>query len=713
MAMAVDPIEMLRGQAADALFPGEGTLTVEGLRAPVTVTRDAAGVPIVEAANLEDLWFAQGLVTAGERLFQLDLALRAANGRLSELFGPLTFDADRFARTIGLHLAGAASLATWTDEDHAMHARFRDGVWAWLALAPNPPIEYQLLGTAPKLPEDPAAWAACLAYLAWALSNNLETELLRAQIRGRAGEGVMRTLVPPTSGRRALGSNAWVLAGSHTASGLPLLANDPHLLALQPGAWIPLDLRAPGYQARGVALVSTPGIALGATPHHAWSATNVTGDVQDLFVVRDHDVNGTRVESIVVLGEAEPRIYTVRETRHGPILDRLPLGDTASTYEDLDPFYALRWTGATETLRPTTSIRIANATDFESFRRAVLEVRCPGQNFVYADVDGHIGVQVTGRHPIRRHGDGSIPLPDHGWDAWISDDEMPWILDPPDGVIVSANDGLLTAGLTDHLLTVDFHEPHRALRIRELLDARDQHDVASFEAAQRDTVSLAARAAVPALLTRTPRGARRDAALDLLAAWDHDLTAGSQAAAIYEVWTEAIARRALGPRLGDELLRAYTVSAETWKAAVLPSLLRAANGWLDADLLGAALDDALTELGDPVPAWGDLHRLVLASPLAKIPGLERLFTAVDAPLGGDELTVAAAGMDGGVGRTAAVIASVRMVWDLADPGGGSFAMPSGVSGNPASPHWNDQQSRYRDGGPADPSKPATLSLTPP
>jgi penicillin amidase len=293
------------------------------------------------------------------------------------------------------------------------------------------------------------------------------------------------------------------------------------------------------------------------------------------------------------------------------------------------------------------------------------------------------------------------------------------MIDPPEGAIVSANDGLLAAMLTEHLISTDFHAPTRALRIRELLDARRTHDVASFAAIQRDTVSLAARAAAPALVAHTtPSGAAARTALDLLAGWDHDLGAGSQAAAVYEVWTEAIARRALAARVGDDVFRAYAASAETWKGAVLPSLLEDPRGWLDDDLLAGALDDALEELGDPIPTWGELHRLVLAHPLARIPGLEPLFVAADEPLGGDEHTVAAAGMDGVAGRTAAVVPSIRMIWDLAAIAAGAegsvMTLPSGVSGNPASPHWNDQTTAFMEGvGPRGTAPAGGLTLAPP
>jgi penicillin amidase len=709
--VSTDPLAALRAQAAEALFPLEGSLVVEGLEAPVTVTRDHLGLPTIEAASLGDLWFAQGFVAAGERLAQIDLTLRSATGRLSELFGERTFEDDRFVRTVGLHLAGAAIAASWTEEDRAMHGRFRDGVRAWVDRAPAPPLEHRLLGIVPVLPEDPGAWGAAYAYLAWRLSNNLEQELLRAGVRARLGDDAVGVLVPPTAGRGGIGSNAWVVSGAHTESGSPLLANDPHLLALQPGVWLPMALRAPGYRARGLALTFGPGIVLGASDRHAWGATNVSGDVQDLFVVSEDDVTGIREEVITVLGETAPRIHPVRETRHGPVLERIPLGATGSVYADVPGMLALRWTGAETGIRPSTGVRLAAAPDAASFRAAVLEVTCPGQNFVYADVDGHIALQVTGRYPVRRHGDGTEPLPDHGWDGWLATEDLPWFVDPADGRIVSANDDAHAHGVP---IGRDFHAPDRARRIHELLDAGEPHDAEAFAAMQRDTVSLAARATTPLLLERVP------GATATLGGWDHDMAADSVPAAVWCAWTEAIARRALAGPMGPDLFAAYTASWETWRCLVLPGLLADPRGWIDDEMLRAAYADAIAELGEPLPAWGDLHRFTLAHPLAQIPGLEPLFVAVDAAAGGDDQTVAAAGTDGASGgRRAATIASARMVWDLArldDPAAGLLLVPTGVSGNPASPHWRDQAGPYLTGERADPPtrwRPPTLTLAPP
>jgi penicillin amidase len=737
-----DFIDGLRAVAGAALFPTEGELTAPGLAASVRVRRDAWGVPYIEAETLDDLWFAQGFVTAGERLFQLDLLLRAATGRLSEVFAERTLAEDRFARTIGLHRAGEHVAAGWDETDRAMHGRFRAGVAAWVAAMPAAPVEYTLLDLRPEIPDDEASWAAAFAFLAWGLSGNWDQELIRAWIRERAGEDAVRTLMPPLPPdppavpagalhgaildtfprHKGQGSNDWVVAPSRTATGGALLANDPHLLALQPGAWIELHLSAPGYRARGVALTFSPGILLGATDHHAWGVTNVSGDVQDLYVERLNEdrtaaeFDGTWEpltiyrEEIVVRGEDEPHVLEVRETRHGPILDTFPSGILDAEQLELPPgpTYALRWVGRESGIHPSLTLRAAEATDFETFREASLGLECPGQNVVYADVEGTIGYACTGRFPVRRAGDGTAPVPgwtsEHEWVGWIPPDELPWAKDPELGFLATANNRNHDEAYP-HLIGHDFHTPFRARRIVEVLESLDRCSVEDMVRLQLDTVSLPARETLPLLLELGPHTEAERTALELLRGWDGDMAADSAAAAIFNVWSRQIARRLLEPRLGEDLFRHYHAWREPFQCQALPALLREPEGWLDADLIRSALGDALAELreagGDDASGWrwGAIHRLRLAHPLATIPGLEPLFLAADVELGGDEQTVMQAGFDGRHGYPAAVIPSWRAVYDLADLDRSVGVMPAGVSGNPASPHWNDQTERWRSGEP--------------
>ncbi len=728
-----DFVEQLREVARASLMPEDGELAAPGLSEPVEVLRDRWGVPYISAASLDDLWFAQGFVTAGERLFQMDLLLRAAGGRLSEVFAERTLADDRFARTIGFHRTGARLAAGWDDASQQMHGRFRAGCAAWIARMPAPPVEYSLLDTGPSLPTDDAgAWAAAFVYLAWGLSGNWDKELLRVAIADRLGPDAVRDLLPPlppdpphmpagTLGGRLLddlprprgaGSNDWVVAGSRTTSGKPLLANDPHLLAVQPGAWIEMHLRAPGYEARGVALTFSPGILLGATAHHAWGVTNVTGDVQDLYIEHLNDdgtsaeVDGgweplTRHREEIVVRGGEPVVVDVRETRHGPIVDTAVVGNMHTEYIPLDPAetYALRWTGFDCGIRPSLVLDAANATSFEAFRRAVWGVECPGQNFVYADVNGTIGYQCTGRYPLRGGGDGTAPVPGwtggYEWEGWIADEELPWAVDPARGYLVTANNRIHDESYP-HLIGHDFHAPDRARRVVERLEADATHDISSMARIQFDTVSLAARAALPRLIALEARTDDARDAVARLASWDGDMAADSVAAGIFNVWSRHIARRSLEPRLGDELFRRYHTDREVFQCQVLPAWLADPAGPLDDDLLHAALTDAITELRErlgPDPAgwrWGALHRLALVHPLGAIPGLGELFTAADAELGGDEQTVMQGGFDGHDGYVVDVIPSWRAVYDLGDLDRSIGVLPAGVSGNPASPHWDDQ-----------------------
>ena len=737
-----DFIDGLRALAAAALFPADGELTAPGLTAPVSVRRDTWGVPYIEAGSLDDLWFAQGFVTAGERLFQLDLLLRTATGRLSEVFAERTLGEDRFARTIGLHRAGARVAAGWDETDRAMHGRFREGVAAWIAQMPAAPVEYTLLDMTPDLPDDEASWAAAFAFLAWGLSGNWDQELLRAWIRERAGDDAARTLMPPLPSdpptvavgalhgalfdaiprHKAQGSNDWVVAPGRTATGGALLANDPHLLALQPGAWIELHLSAPGYRARGVALVFSPGILLGTTDHHAWGVTNVSGDVQDLYVERlNEDRTAAEFdgawepltihrEEIEVRGESAPHVLEVRETRHGPILDTFTSGILDAEHVELPATetYALRWAGQDAGIHPSLTLHAAQATSFESFREAALGLECPGQNVVYADVDGTIGYACTGRFPVRRAGDGTAPVPgwtgEHEWDGWIPADELPWAKDPGRGFLATANNRIHD-GAYPHLIGLDFHTPFRARRIVEVLEANDRCTVDDMVRLQLDTVSLPARETLPLLTALESHTDAERSVLDLLRGWDGDMAADSAPAAIFTAWSRHIARRVLVPRLGEDLFRHYHAWREPFQCQALSAILREPGGWLDDDLLRAALADAieeLRELSGPAPGgwrWGEMHRLRLAHPLAAIPGLEPLFLAADVELGGDEQTVMQAGFDGRHGYPAAVIPSWRAVYDLADLDRSVGVLPSGVSGNPASPHWNDQTERWLGGEP--------------
>jgi penicillin G amidase len=757
-----DFLDEVRRAAEAALPQVDGEVAVAGLREPIEVVRDGWGVPHIRATNRHDLFFAQGYVQASERLFQMELVYRLGTGRLSEVFGEPSLPMDRFVRTVGWNRAGRRIAERSDDLSREIVTAFLSGAQAWLAEMPAPPVEYGILGgLQPWLPapDEHDAVAAAVVFMAWSLSGNWDTELLRVEIAERLGWEALLDLFPGLpdeagpviAGKRGgtnrgaalallrrapdfpkgQGSNNWVVAGSRSETGKPLLANDPHLLAQLPSIWIEMHLTAPSIDVAGVSLPFAPGITIGHNERIAWGFTNVGGDTQDLYLERLSDDGAAALsdgaweplatfdEEIAVRGRDDLEVVRARETRHGPILDSYLLGtrDAFVVEGGIAETYALRFVGLEEGIQPSTTWALNTAGSWDEFREAMRGWHCPGQNAVYADVDGHIGYQCTGLHPVRAAGDGTVPVPGwdgaHEWAGWIPYDELPWALDPDDGFLVTANNRPHDDSYP-WLLGKDFLPAHRARRIAQRITERTAHDAESFASMQMDTLSLPARELLPLLLGTEPETDRQREALARLSAWDGDLAAGSAAAAVYEVWNVKIAEAVLVPLLGQDLYRHYH-SLRQWTNAfqfqALPNLLRMPTArWFGEDgtaardrvlqsTLDAALDELAGALGDDPDAWrwGDLHRISLAGTLARIPGLEELFTGGEGPMGGDEQTVLQGMYSIGEGYGVSVVPSWRMVIDLGDLDRSLGINTLGQSGNPTSPHFRDQFPLWLEG----------------
>jgi penicillin G amidase len=336
-------------------------------------------------------------------------------------------------------------------------------------------------------------------------------------------------------------------------------------------------------------------------------------------------------------------------------------------------------------------------------------VSCPGQNVLYADVDETIGLQCTGLHPLRRSGDGTAPVAgwtsEHEWDGYVRFEELPWSRDPGPGFLVAANNRIHDEGYP-HLIGMDVHVPLRARRIAERLRAEDAITASACAAIQVDTVSLAARRLLPHLLKAKASSDRARDALERLGTWDGDLAAGSREAAVYETWLGAIAPAVFGED-DPETFAAYVAAREAFVCAALPALLEAGDppprGETWSDLLGSSLEAALDRLEQELGAdpagwrWGALHHARFAHPLARLPGLGALFVAAEHEVGGDEQTVMQSGVDGRIGFDAVVVPSWRQVVDLSNVDATLAVMSTGQSGNPASPHWNDQSPMWAAG----------------
>ncbi len=731
-----------------SLPAGEGELRLAGLSAPVEVTLDAQGIPRIAAADERDAAMALGWLHARDRMFQMELMRRGAAGRLAELVGPPALRLDRFTRTLGLARRAQADLAAQSPETRAVLESYAAGVNAWIAArgrfaAP----EFLALGAPePWQPEHSLLWGKVMGL--W-LSGNWRSELERARLaallpaerlrelfpaEGSAGrpDQPQAALDPDRLGRLAAAlprfpeagtlpgsaSNAWAVAGRHSTSGAPLLASDPHLGFQAPILWYlaRIDLRD-GRMLAGATSPGVPFLVIGRNAQLAWGFTTTHSDTQDLFIERlagpdayetpDGPRPFTVVEERIDVRGAEPQILRVRETRHGPVIS-----DLDETQRGDGTVLALAAANLAPADTAATGLYVLNrAGSVAEARGAAALVTSPPQNLMAADAGGSIGMLLTGRTPVRKAGDGTMPVPGwdgaHDWLGWASFEALPHVLDPSSGMLANANNRVAPAG-HPVFLGAEWTADWRFRRIGALLAARPQHDAAGFAAMQRDTVSPFARSLIgPDSLLRSLPMAEGAAgrAQALLLGWDGDVAADRPEPLIFNAWLKRLGRLALAAGGVPE-------GAAGAHAAFLSLILSPDNrgaAWCSGDcraLAARALAESVAALqptqGEE-PAgwrWGAVHRAMFEHPLLRaIPGLGDL-GRLEAVTGGDEWTIARGGLRGGQGTEAwqhVHGAGLRLVADLANPDSTLAVIATGQSGHPLSPHWDDLLPTWRDG----------------
>lgn len=765
-------------------------MPLPGLHAPVEVYRDELGVPHVFASTSGDLFRAQGYVHAQDRFWQMDVWRHIGAGRTAELLGPAGLETDRFLRTLGWERIAREELALIDDETRDILKAYSEGVNAYIAerSAAELGLEYSVLGL--QLPSyTPAPWEPVhaltfLKLMAWDLRSNLESEVQRGILSSTLSESQLAELYPPYprdaprvgaeplaasqaagadsaqaqvalsrvadrlaavrafTGPRpdSIGSNSWVVSGDHTETGLPLLANDPHLSIQMPSIWYQVGLhcveRTPECpdEVAGFSFASVPGVIIGHNDRIAWGFTNLAADVMDLYVERvnpenpdQYEVNREWVDMEVeeqTLKAADGTIETlrVRATRHGPVIsDAFEPLDAYQSPEDLgagDSFViALRWTA----LDPGTTIdalpSLNRARDWDDFRTAASKFEVPAQNLVYADVEGNIGFQAPGRIPIRAAGDGRLPVPgwtdEREWTGFIPFGDLPSQLNPGHGRIVIANNPI--AG-TDYpyLLTTDWDYGYRAERIEQLLEqAGDGLTVDGMGAIQTDAHDGSADWLVPALLAVDSRDQDVVRAQELLRDWDGQADADSTGAAVYG----AIWRHLLGQTFGDQMPDSVRPDGGSRWFEVVRRLLEEPDSlWWDNagtpgvedrdDALGAAMATAIHELSERLGQdpgewrWGDLHRATFRHGTLGESGIrviEGRFNRGPYPVSGGSSIVNATAWNAGVGYDVTAVPSMRMVADLADLDGSRAIHTTGQSGHAYHQHYEDMIEPWRTG----------------
>ena len=725
-----------------------GEIRLAGVAAPLDVLRDRYGIPHIFAASAEDASFALGFAHAQDRIWQMEMSRRIAAGRLAEVVGPAGLPVDRFMRTLGVRRAAEANLRGLNAETRRLLEAYAAGVNAFLAGGPVLPPEFWLTGVRPEAwsPADSVSWAKMMA---WDLGGNWGSELLRMRLARTLPLARIHEFLPPYPGEappviadlkdlygtlerdavrlaefvpdnEGLGSNNWVVAGGRSASGKPLLANDPHLGLSAPPVWYFAQLSAPDFNVIGATLPGVPGVILGHNERIAWGFTNTGPDVQDLYIEKLDAAGGyvapdgprpfQVVEETIRVKGGEPERLRVRISRHGPVIS-----DVSRTAQDEAPrghVIAFAWTALAEDDRSLqAAVKLARARDWGGFLDAARDFHSPQQNIVYADIDGNIGFIAAGRVPLRKPDNdlkGMAPAPGwlekYDWSGYIPFDQLPRSFNPASGAVVTANHRITPPGYP-YLISTNWEPPYRADRIQALLDATPRQSVHTFATIQADVTSLAMRELLPRLLATRPRSEEARKALALLRQWDGSMAANRAEPLIAWAWWRELTRAIYADELGDAF-RQNRLARAVFLANVLSGDPGPAR-WCDdvrtpavetcEEQLALSLDAALAELRGRYGAdatlwrWGEAHAARHEHrPFGRQPLLARLFD-IRVPTPGDTYTVNVGRNNMGddaepfANRHAA---SLRAIYDLSDLENSLYVHSGGQSGNVLSDHYD-------------------------
>jgi len=766
----------------------DGNVSVAGISSPVDVIRDRHGVPTIDANSLDDLFFAQGYVTAQDRLWQMDIMRRFAAGDMSEIAGPALLKHDREQRILGLRNAAEKAVAALSARDRSYFEAYTRGVNAFIdSHRDNLPIEFRLMGYKPRrwVAEDSMVIGArliqdlnhgtyvcalerekILAKLGPELTADLyvntswhdrppsakthRIEELKPQdkndedddemkgsdsnIASRSpGFGAAFASHIPARPELVPGSNNWVVSGAHTTTGKPMLSNDMHLNHQMPNLWYEAHLHSDNYDVIGVTLPGLPFVIVGHNQRIAWGFTNVGPTVEDLFIEEFNDQGKYkttplskkdpssqwrepehREEVIHVKGQSDVRIDVV-VTRHGPIITDLISGEIRRI--------ALKWTLYDSLHNPFFDVD--SAQNWDEFLKALATWDSPAQNAVYADVDGHIGYHATAHVPIRKSGDGSLPVSgaddDHEWTGSIPFDKLPNVYDPPEGILATAN-GRVTPNKYPYSVSTEWDAPWRTERIYRVLESGKKFSAADMLSLQTDVYSafdrFCAERFVYALDQKKNLSKRAQQARDLMRDWDGRLTTDSAAATIENRAQTELRRLILEPKLGPAAKEAPAKSGDTtamqdsaalsWKdyhwfmsSVWLENILtRQPKRWLpdnysDYDaLLAAAVEAAVSATDAPQELaqwrWGKFAPINIDHPvLSRLPFIGRWTGPGLNDQSGGSFTIKQ------VHRTFGP--SERYTADLSNLDQSTLNTVTGQGGNFLSPYYMDQWKAWYEG----------------
>lgn len=711
---------------------GEVRLANPALSAPLTIGRDSAGVVTITAQSERDADFALGFVHAQDRLFQMEVMRRAGAGRLSELFGIRTLKTDKLMRLLNLQQQAEAQYEAASPELRVSLDSYAAGVNAYIAWQGFPlspefvllrwqdfPFPSVQLKPEPWRPSDSLLWGRLMA---WQLSGNAGQEIEDEQLRRTVNADLLPLLLREEGRQASLpefsptrsASNNWALSGTRTASGLPILSNDPHLGLTAPGTWYMARISTPDSVRVGATVAGLPFLVIGSNGHVAWGFTTTHSDTQDLF--EEHLSEGkpehydtptgpqpfdVRREVIKVRGGADV-VFNVRSTRHGPLIS------------DLEPElylhrrFSVSWTGFMPDDRsPEAFLKMNRAKNAAEFKNALRDFHSPQQNVVFADTDGNIGFVAAGRVPTRRSiaNESLFPAPgwidDYAWTGSLSFADLPQVSNPPDGAIVTANNDIRPARYFK-FLGHSFDRPYRRDRIQALLAETPKATLEDMQRVQLDDFSGPlfgfVRTHFPTVKSSVPIEIA-----SAMAGWDGRMVTDRPEPLIATAWLYATARRVLADEMGEERFRNWW----HWQVDILADVMKD-DRWCDdhdtptaetcRDAVRAAFGDALDALRARYGeqwlkwSWATGHEMRFRHPVfSNLPYVgEHLIPHVAAP--GDYFTINRGGM--GITTDGARFADVhgpgmRLAVDMSHPDAPVFNLAGGQSGHPLSSHYSD------------------------
>jgi penicillin amidase len=737
-----------------------GPLPLAGVSAPVTVERDEHGIPHIDASSMADAAFAMGVVHAQDRLWQMEFVRRVAAGRISEFAGADGVAMDRFMRRLGLVRVAAEEARRTTGEPRVMLEAYAAGVNSLVESGHRLPLEFRLLDLQPE-PWTPAHSISVVKLLALGLGMNCDSEmqrlrLLRAVGADRAAQlDVVYPDANPTTletGARTVpagaavwaalpgfaeaarwvptmrgGSNAWAVSGARTASGRPLLCNDPHMAPGVPSLWYAAHVRAGNdFEATGVAPPGLPFVLIGHNRRCAWGLTNSFADCQDVVIEEFDSPAASRyrttrgfeptwmVREVIHVRGMSDAIEDVVVTRHGPVIERMN-----DAQRNVWRGLALQWTALMPGTFAAGLLALQRAGDWAAFRSALAALDAPSHNAVYADVEGHIGFTVGGRIPVRRRRPTGVPVPgwtdDAQWVRFLEPKELPTVFDPPSGQVVTANNRIAGDDYP-HYIAADYANGYRAARIQELLDTVEI-DAEHCNRMQMDVVSIPARQVVRLLRSFTCESQVAERLRRRLADWDAVMSPSEVEPTIYEAFMRHLTERALRPLCGDAWAIAAGYDLEhpvfDYPASLIgrfvPELLSRweigdtamLRGGTWAQTATDALDDTWRSLCDRLGRssrrwrWGRVHALALEHAFSRRRPFGLFFGLPTVSLGGSaDSVMATAYVPSDPFRTRLVAPSWRHVMDVGNWEACTGIHGPGQSGQPGSRHYRDLLRRW-------------------